>query len=326
MNHMNRAYLILALLTIVGLILSPFRSLTPTTTAPTSIKSVQEKAIPWMSSSEHLWIIFSSLAAGLPALGQKAFALFRPSWFDSLTGVILSRPSEEWAARNNLSMDLSHRDLSNPIQEPLLTTYVSGVIDEDTVWNIDGSPYVINGNLSVSAGVTLTVEPGVVVKLGSHLSLTINGSLVAQGQEGNEIAFGDQIIAVPEETDQFYSRETVLDYREGVDQTWWVDITIEVDTQTGLFSATFRTLDPETEDLPEDPFAGFLPPNDDTGRGEAHISFSIQPKTDRPFGTEVTNAASIVFDTNDPILTNNVLNTLGLYQVFFPIVSNSAGQ
>ena len=141
-----------------------------------------------------------------------------------------------------------------------------------------------------------------------------------------EIAFGDRIIAIPDQTDQFYSRETVLDYREGVDQTWWVDITIEVDVQTGKLSATFRTLDPATEELPEDPFAGFLPPNNETGRGEGHISFSIQPNTDRPFRTEVINAASIVFDTNDPILTNNVLNTLGLYQVFFPTVSNSAGQ
>jgi len=46
--------------------------------------------------------------------------------------------------------------------------------------------------------------------------------------------------------------------------------------------------------------------------------FSLKPKAGIPVGSRVTNSASIVFDTNDPIETNEVWNTLG-YQVFLPL-------
>lgn len=36
-------------------------------------------------------------------------------------------------------------------------------------------------------------------------------------------------------------------------------------------------------------------------------------------GTLITDTASIVFDTNDPIETNEVWNIIG-YQVFLPLV------
>ena len=58
--------------------------------------------------------------------------------------------------------------------------------------------------------------------------------------------------------------------------------------------------------------AGFLPPNDDSHIGEGHVSFTIWPKPDLPRGTTIRNQAEIVFDVNDPIVTNEVLNTIGL--------------
>ncbi|MBC8255426.1 MAG: hypothetical protein H8E35_15560, partial [Ardenticatenia bacterium] len=79
---------------------------------------------------------------------------------------------------------------------------------------------------------------------------------------------------------------------------------------TGQVEWTFRTLDPETGELPEDALAGFLPPNDETGRGEGHVVFSIRPNSDRPDGTVLTNQATIVFDTEASIVTNEVTNTL----------------
>jgi len=84
----------------------------------------------------------------------------------------------------------------------------------------------------------------------------------------------------------------------------------------------FRTLDPETGELPEDAAAGFLPPNDATGRGEGHVSFSIMPKARCGNGTRITNTASIVFDTNSAMQTNAVWNTLGVieYRVYLPVV------
>lgn len=40
------------------------------------------------------------------------------------------------------------------------TTYTS-----NTTWTLANSPYVLNGDVTVAAGVTLTVEPGVIVKM-----------------------------------------------------------------------------------------------------------------------------------------------------------------
>ena len=40
------------------------------------------------------------------------------------------------------------------------------------------------------------------------------------------------------------------------------------------------------------------------------LNFDIDRKPNQPFGTEITNQASIYFDFNDPVVTNEVLNTL----------------
>jgi RHS repeat-associated protein len=137
-----------------------------------------------------------------------------------------------------------------------------------------------------------------------------------------EIAFGDQVIAVQEDTDQFYIRETLPDYRVGVEKDWWVDVSVQLDYQMGEVGWNFRTLDPETGELPYDPLAGFLPPNDATGRGEGHVVFRVRPRSDLANGTLVTNQATIVFDTEDAIVTNEVWNTIGdtSFSVYLPLI------
>ncbi len=71
-----------------------------------------------------------------------------------------------------------------------------------------------------------------------------------------------------------------------------------------------------TQDLPEDPLAGFLPVNDETNRGEGYVSFRILPKAGLADGTALYNLATITFDptygVNAPIVTNRVTNTLDL--------------
>lgn len=71
---------------------------------------------------------------------------------------------------------------------------------------------------------------------------------------------------------------------------------------------TLRTIDPRIENYPEDPLAGFLSPNDDTGRGEGYVSFRIQARAGVAHGTVIRESASIVFDTNAPIITNTWSN------------------
>ncbi|MHB9054463.1 MAG: RHS repeat-associated core domain-containing protein [Thermoleophilia bacterium] len=57
-------------------------------------------------------------------------------------------------------------------------TYISGNITQDTTWTAAGSVYVISGNVSIRPGVTLTVDPNVVVKFdGPYSSLSVAGPL-----------------------------------------------------------------------------------------------------------------------------------------------------
>ena len=44
-----------------------------------------------------------------------------------------------------------------------MATDVGGIIDENTTWNVAGSPYNITSAIQIAGGVTLTIEPGVIV-------------------------------------------------------------------------------------------------------------------------------------------------------------------
>jgi RHS repeat-associated protein len=59
-----------------------------------------------------------------------------------------------------------------------------------TEWSAGGSPYVLDGNVTVPAGATLTVDPGVTVKLnGATRVLTVSGTLRAFGSTSSPIVF-----------------------------------------------------------------------------------------------------------------------------------------
>ncbi len=67
-------------------------------------------------------------------------------------------------------------------------TSVSGG-DVSGTWAAAGSPYRIEGDITVPAGATLTIEPGVEVIFQSWYKLTVNGTLQAVGTESEPILF-----------------------------------------------------------------------------------------------------------------------------------------
>ncbi len=68
-------------------------------------------------------------------------------------------------------------------------TNVSGLISTNTVWTLANSPYIVTGNILVNTGVALTIQPGVIVKFNSGLSIQIDGTLLAQGTIIDSITF-----------------------------------------------------------------------------------------------------------------------------------------
>lgn len=87
-------------------------------------------------------------------------------------------------------------------------------------------------------------------------------------------------------------------------------VSAKLDTLTGIAQWEFLSLNPQTMELEEDPMLGFLPPNATSPEGEGFVSFRVGLKRDLKTGDELRNRASIVFDANEPIITNEYLNTL----------------
>jgi hypothetical protein len=60
------------------------------------------------------------------------------------------------------------------------------------VWTKTGSPYHINGEITVPTGETLTIEPGVKVEFSGHYKFNIQGRLLAIGSAQDTISFTAQ--------------------------------------------------------------------------------------------------------------------------------------
>ncbi|MBL9000655.1 MAG: hypothetical protein JNK25_05910 [Phycisphaerae bacterium] len=91
-----------------------------------------------------------------------------------------------------------------------------------------------------------------------------------------------------------------------------LEIVAGVDASTSPPRAfwTLQSIDPATGLPPVTGDLGFLPPNDETGRGEGYVEFTIRPRTSVATGTLITNDATIIFDNNEQIRTNIVSNTI----------------
>ena len=68
-------------------------------------------------------------------------------------------------------------------QTNITTPTVSGT------WTLAGSPYMVQTSITVPATGTLTIQPGVVVKMYATTKIEVNGQLIANGTSNNPIIF-----------------------------------------------------------------------------------------------------------------------------------------
>jgi len=80
------------------------------------------------------------------------------------------------------------------------------------------------------------------------------------------------------------------------EEDWIVNGEGTFDTETGIVTWWFRTLDPATRQTPEDPLAGFLPPITDSGEEVGWVGYTVRPQADLATGTQIANQAFVEFD------------------------------
>ncbi len=133
------------------------------------------------------------------------------------------------------------------------------------------------------------------VRVENSLPAYLDGSTLELG----EVAFGNQL----EMGLAGQNSGTIEVEQAGTNHN--VRATFSLNPTNGLAAWYLRVVDPETADgWPADPYAGFLPPNDATHRGEGHLAYRVKVRDDAPTGTVIRNSASITFDYNAPIVTD----------------------
>ena len=61
--------------------------------------------------------------------------------------------------------------------------------DVSGTWEISGSPYLIEGEITIPDGETLAIDPGVLVEFQGHYKFNVQGRILAEGTEQDSIFF-----------------------------------------------------------------------------------------------------------------------------------------
>lgn len=77
----------------------------------------------------------------------------------------------------------------------------------------------------------------------------------------------------------------------------------EYDSSKGMAKWTLISLDPMTMEPTHDIIDGLLPVNNANDQGVGHVTYNINLKDNLPDGTVISNKASIIFDSNEAIVT-----------------------
>ncbi|MBK9734726.1 MAG: T9SS type A sorting domain-containing protein [Saprospiraceae bacterium] len=121
-----------------------------------------------------------------------------------------------------------------------------------------------------------------------------------------DIVIGDQLIRPEKGLKEYVTDEKI----NGKNVT--ARVYAKIDQNTGIVNWVIRSLDPVMLEDIEDPDLGFLPPNITNPEGQGSVSFTVQVKGEPIHDEQIYNSASIVFDANPPILTNEHLVTFDL--------------
>jgi hypothetical protein len=136
---------------------------------------------------------------------------------------------------------------------------------------------------------------------------TLDADLDPSSFQFGDLGFGATQITVPAGSQSF---QTSIDVRSPEGSSLRLDVSAKFDPASMVATWSMRATDPATGKLPDDPFAGFLPPNDSAHSGEGFVKFTVDARNDVDAGTRIDSSALITFDTNPPMATNRLWNSV----------------
>lgn len=169
----------------------------------------------------------------------------------------------------------------------------------DEQWIVASRP--LNYTIRFENDPVFATAPAQVVRITQLLDADLDFRTFRVGDFG----FGESFFEVPENR-AFYTTRIDLVDTLGI----FVDVAAGIDTAAGEAFWQFTTIDPETGDVPVDALTGFLPPNLTSPEGMGFVNYSVRPRADAPTGTRIDALATIIFDTNAPLDTPPIFNTL----------------
>jgi len=151
------------------------------------------------------------------------------------------------------------------------------------------------------ANKTNATAPAQVVVVTNQLPAALDYSTFELGNMG----FGTNVVTVPPGR-TFYSSQVDARSTLGL----YVDVQGQFDAASGLAVWTFTSIDPVTGAGPEDPLAGFLPPDSSPPAGEGWVRYSVKPLAATADGSQISAQAAVYFDTNPAIDTPTITNAV----------------
>ncbi len=138
-----------------------------------------------------------------------------------------------------------------------------------------------------------------------RIEQTLDSDLDPRTFRLGDFGFGEWRFSVPNNSPFFASR---LDLTGEIG--YFVDVAAGIDTVTGVAFWQFSTIDPATGELPADALAGFLPVNLTGPEGEGFVTYEVRPDRNVASGAVIDALATIIFDTEAPLDTPPIFNTI----------------
>jgi hypothetical protein len=140
--------------------------------------------------------------------------------------------------------------------------------------------------------------------------VSISDQLDLTKVDPNTVSFGPIVFGSTQLIPSAESTEFAADVDLRPAKSLMARVNAKLDTNTGLLTWRFTSIDPSTGQPTTEPLAGFLPPNITSPQGQGSVLFTVIPKKGLATGTQIPNQATIVFDNNAPMSTPQWLNTI----------------